>query len=227
MIRDELLTSQRYWACSPEARNLFVSLLLSADDTGRFTGANFALRVRCMAGTVDSERVEKLLMELTDAEMIVAYHDDKGNRYLFIPRFRQRLRYPHSKYPPPPKEINDIAEKKTDYGQAEDGLESDHGQAQDGRSEVKRREEQRLRRTKIAFDAGRADFTGIDDAQRALWRAAYPRVDLDAELRKAVAWIVANPKRAPKSNWRRFLTSWLARAAEHAPSTVTGFGKVY
>lgn len=134
IIRDELLTSERYWSVSAEARNLFISLVLSADDTGRYTAAPFALRTKCMAGTVSHERIEKLVLELVDIDLVRVY--DEG-RHLFIPRFRQRLRYNTSRYPEPPKEINDITDKKTDSRQSQVSLKT----AEVKRSEEKRREE--------------------------------------------------------------------------------------
>ena len=44
------------------------------------------------------------------------------------------------------------------------------------------------------------------------WEAAYPSVNVDDELKKAHAWLKANPKRAGKRDWLRFATAWLARA---------------
>lgn len=113
MVRDDLLTSERYWSCSPEARNLYISILLSADDCARFTASNFALRTKCMAGTVNAERIDKLLGELMDVDLVRVYEHDNA-RFLFVPRFRQRLRYPNSRYPEPPTEINDLTIKKSD-----------------------------------------------------------------------------------------------------------------
>lgn len=139
IVRDELLTSERYWGCSPEARNLYLSVLLSADDCGRYTGSAFALRTKCMAGTVSAERIEKILLELIDCDLVRAYDVDAA-RYLFVPRFRQRLRYTTSRYPEPPKQINDLPPIRTDFGRSEDGPRSDFGQTRDGRSEVKRSE---------------------------------------------------------------------------------------
>ena len=43
------------------------------------------------------------------------------------------------------------------------------------------------------------------------WRRAYPSLDLSAELRKAEAWLMANPKRR-KKDYVRFLGNWLARS---------------
>ena len=70
ILREDLLTSERYWSCSPEARNLFVAIVLSADDTARCQGSSFYLRTHCMAGTVNSERIEKLLTELHDVDLV-------------------------------------------------------------------------------------------------------------------------------------------------------------
>src|SRR6267143_272535 len=47
------------------------------------------------------------------------------------------------------------------------------------------------------------------------WRQAYPALDVSAELRRAFAWVQANPKHR-KSNWQRFLVNWLARAQDRA-----------
>lgn len=62
-------------------------------------------------------------------------------------------------------------------------------------------------------DWSKADgFTGITDDERTEWSEVYG-VDVDLELRAAHQWLVSNPARARKRNWRKFLTNWLARAA--------------
>lgn len=222
MVRDELLTSERYWGCSPEARNLFISILLSADDCARYTGSNFALRTKCMAGSIDSERLEKLLMELIDCDLVRAYQHENA-RYLFVPRFRQRLRFTKSKYPDPPIEINDLSENKSDSSQTQDGRKSDSSQTQDGRSEEKRREEKRSKslaaNEKISFSAD-GSWEGISESRLILWREAYPAINVTTELAAAAAWVLANPKNR-KSNYGRFLTAWLKRAQDKAPRVAT------
>jgi hypothetical protein len=37
---------------------------------------------------------------------------------------------------------------------------------------------------------------------------------LDQELAKATAWLKANPKRAGRRNWRRFIVGWLQRCQD-------------
>jgi len=66
----------------------------------------------------------------------------------------------------------------------------------------------------IAFSA-EAGFVGID-AYRQSWEKAYPAIDLKAELAKAQAWLIANPKNR-KSNYARFLNNWFVRAQDSAP----------
>lgn len=65
----------------------------------------------------------------------------------------------------------------------------------------------------VRWDAD-AGWTGITDADRQEWAAAFPACVLATELAKATAWLRANPQRAHKSNWRRFIVSWLTRCQD-------------
>lgn len=65
----------------------------------------------------------------------------------------------------------------------------------------------------VRWDAD-AGWTGITDADRQEWATAFPACVLATELAKATAWLRANPQRAHKSNWRRFLVSWLTRSQD-------------
>ncbi|MBV2180911.1 MAG: replication protein [Castellaniella sp.] len=67
---------------------------------------------------------------------------------------------------------------------------------------------------KISLDAA-GHWIGIPQALLATWSTAYPALSLDAELAKAAAWILANPKNK-KSNYARYLTNWLSRAQDSA-----------
>jgi hypothetical protein len=62
---------------------------------------------------------------------------------------------------------------------------------------------------KLDFINGR--WVGITQEQKEAWAAAYGSVDIELELKKAAAWIVSNPHMAPKSQFGRFLNTWLAR----------------
>jgi hypothetical protein len=139
LIRDELLNSERYWSVSDEAKLLYIHLILSADDTARYSGKNFTLRTRCFSGRgMETNRMEILLTELVDQDLIRLYFVD-DERFIFIPRFKQRLRYYNSKYPDPPIQINDINYKKTDSSLTQAKLKPDSSLLK--RSEEKRSEE--------------------------------------------------------------------------------------
>lgn len=52
-------------------------------------------------------------------------------------------------------------------------------------------------------------------ASVAEWEQAYPRIDVVAELRKARAWCIANPRqRKTRAGVSKFLNGWLSRASE-------------
>ncbi len=59
-----------------------------------------------------------------------------------------------------------------------------------------------------------AGWTGITDADRQEWATAFPGAVLDQELAKATAWLKANPTRAGRRNWRRFVVGWLQRCQD-------------
>jgi len=60
--------------------------------------------------------------------------------------------------------------------------------------------------------SGGKDY-GVTAAQVASWRGDFPGVDVEAEVRKARAWLEANPTRRKTTRGTpRFLVSWLGRA---------------
>ena len=87
-----------------------------------------------------------------------------------------------------------------------------------------RREEKRRRREEAPSVARSVTATlvwdpvegwqGITDADRTAWATAYPSASLTAELAKASEWLRANPTKAKRSNWRKFLTGWLTRCQD-------------
>ena len=137
IIRDEILQSERYWSCSTEAQRLFIHLVLVVDDAARFSGKNFTIRAACFpARPIEPDDLERWISELTDADLIRLYQIE-GQRYIFIPRTRQRKRYvASSKYPPPPISINDLTDEKSASRPTQVIPESAPSQPQDERGGV-------------------------------------------------------------------------------------------
>ena len=62
-------------------------------------------------------------------------------------------------------------------------------------------------------------WQGIADDVRTIWGKAYPAVDLDLALAQMDAWCRANPTKAHKSNWPRFITHWLTKEQDRGGNT--------
>lgn len=101
LIRDEMLESEAILSLPVEARWLYVTILLSADDVGIFEATSFKLARRA---DIRRESGDKFLSMLADADLIRLYEAD-GKRYGFIPKFRQRIQIRRLKYPMPPKAL--------------------------------------------------------------------------------------------------------------------------
>lgn len=120
LIREGMLDSEAVLSIPIEARWLFVTIMLSADDVGLFEATEFRLGRRADTGR---DSVGRLIQMLSDADLIRLYEVD-GKRYGFIPRFRQRVQIKSTRHPLPPrqlmlddsdatKKINDLAPETT------------------------------------------------------------------------------------------------------------------
>jgi len=64
------------------------------------------------------------------------------------------------------------------------------------------------------------EWENITDSYRKAWSEDFPGINLDDELRKARAWVRADPAKRRKKDWVRFLgTTWFKNAQERASST--------
>jgi len=68
----------------------------------------------------------------------------------------------------------------------------------------------------FSFSSSDKKFIGITDKDLADWKEAYPYADIPKELKKAEQWLLSNPSRARKKNWRKFVTQWLSKASDQA-----------
>ena len=66
----------------------------------------------------------------------------------------------------------------------------------------------------IYFNSQGRVWEGITAEDMEGWAKAYPACDVKTELAKAGEWIIANPAKGKKSNYRRFIVNWLARAQD-------------
>jgi hypothetical protein len=65
---------------------------------------------------------------------------------------------------------------------------------------------------KITFNHDTHEWSGITVDQVKFWESCYPSVDVvDQILHKMPAWLDANPEKAHKTRWKRFIVNWLSR----------------
>lgn len=69
----------------------------------------------------------------------------------------------------------------------------------------------------ISWDASEG-WQGITQADRESWATAYPAVNVPQELAAADQWLKANPAKAKRKAWRRFVTGWLSRTQDRGGS---------
>ena len=98
-------------------------------------------------------------------------------------------------------------------------LRAANGQPNGTLREEKRREEKKKeqaasksprRRSRIQW-SDEDGWQGITEADRQTWLDAYAGIDIDCELAKMTAWLRANPSKANKKQWGRFVNGWLSR----------------
>jgi len=66
---------------------------------------------------------------------------------------------------------------------------------------------------KISFDFSTREWSGITETDIQHWSSAFPACQIDRQLLAMGTWLYDNPKRR-KTNYRRFINSWLSRAQD-------------
>jgi hypothetical protein len=71
---------------------------------------------------------------------------------------------------------------------------------------------------------GRIDCWHLVEAQVETWQALYPGLDVVAEARQALAWVLASPDRRKTSKgMERYLVNWLNRSVDRGGQRSLGF----
>lgn len=78
---------------------------------------------------------------------------------------------------------------------------------------------------KISFNFEELKWEGITVRQVKLWETAFPACDVvDILTKKMPVWMDANPAKAKKKNFKRFIVNWLTREQERKGSIVEKTG---
>ncbi|HEY4037834.1 MAG TPA: hypothetical protein VGM15_03350 [Burkholderiaceae bacterium] len=102
-IRDEIVTSDRYVACTPQERALFYELLLAADDFGIVELSAGRLRASCPSTDADPAKTARMLAHFLEIDLIRTYTVG-GKQFAWIPRNGFFVRSKKPRYPLPQHE---------------------------------------------------------------------------------------------------------------------------
>lgn len=216
--------------CEPMARLLFAGLWTIADREGRLE-----YRPRRIKGALfpyDNCDIEQLVSQLSARGFVTVYRA-RGINVLMIPTFGEHQRcHPDERSDglPAPEEADESAvfpEQNAKPGNtaqepgnfpANCALYPSTFSPSTSSPLSAPSTPQRRRCSKPADPlrwSAESGWEGITDADHAEWSQAYPAADLPVELAKATQWLKANPKKARKSNWRRWLTTvWLSKCQD-------------
>ena len=200
-VKPEFWTDEKVVELSAFARLLFIGLWNFCDDDGRMIYS--PKRIKMQIFPADNLEISELFGELRGTSLITVYTVE-NIEYLQINNFTKHQKIDKrtaSRHPCPPNPTELPRIPTTDS-------------IKEGIKEGKGKETTLASNEKISFSA-QAGWTGIN-GHIAVWKQAYPALDIEIELAKARAWLIANPKNQ-KKNYARFLTNWFSRAQDRAP----------
>ena len=64
----------------------------------------------------------------------------------------------------------------------------------------------------ISFSSEQRNFSNITAQDLKDWKEIYPLVDINAQLKEMIQWLLSNPSKANgRTLWRKFITNWLKK----------------
>lgn len=230
-IKPEFPHSESMGRVSRDARLTFVLLWTVADDSGRLRGNSRMLASLLFPYDDDApNRIDAWLSELEQENCIVRYKVE-GDSYIEIRNWleHQKIDKPSpSKIPPFANVLEDSANAREhsslDQGPGprtkEGTKDTICGETQDASSPPAESREPAV----LEFPCdGTPRAWWLTESQIAEWRELFPSLDVLAECRAALAWVLADStRRKTARGMQRFLAGWLGRAQNRGGVRATG-----
>lgn len=122
------------------------------------------------------------------------------------------------------KEVRDLASSDLQSLSASDAkLETEFVLTSD---DPKKANSKKKKSDQVFFDWDLLSFQNISETHRRVWKEAYPLVNVEAQLNEMRAWLVSNPSQR-KSNYLRFINTWLAKEQDRSGKPVNGNGRYH
>lgn len=194
LLNSRLHISNSIRRLTPLEEVVFIHIILSCDDFGRFYADPEILRGQLFPGrNISVKQIEDSLAKLEEEDMVIRYRCE-GLMYLQLVNWLkyQKPRAKESKYPNPPAHQEQAPQEPPEPEQPEE--------PQDTSPEF------------ISIMLNDGTLYPVTMAAVERYEKLYPSVDVRQELRNMVGWSESNPtKRKTKGGIARFITSWLSR----------------
>lgn len=176
---------------------VFLHLIVTCDDYGRFYGHPDIVKGMLFSRReFTSKQIESALQKLETEGMVRRYECD-GTAYVELTSWMkyQKPRAKESKYP----------------GPGDEGI-SEYMQDDENICEQEQEEESKQEDTspvRFVLPLNKGEY-GVTEAQVEKYKALYPAVDVEQELRNMIGWLDSNPtKRKTATGIKSFITRWL------------------
>lgn len=194
LLNSRLHISNSIRRLTPLEEVVFIHIILSCDDFGRFYADPEILRGQLFPGrNISVKQIEDSLAKLEEEDMVIRYSSE-GLMYLQLVNWLkyQKPRAKESKYPNPPAHREAAPQEPPEPEQPE--------------------EPQETSPEFISIMLNDGTLYSVTMAAVERYEKLYPSVDVRQELRNMVGWSESNPtKRKTKGGIARFITSWLSR----------------
>ena len=218
-LKPSFFKNEHLAECEPMARLLFAGLWTLADSQGRLECR--PLRIKAELFPYDNCDIVALLGQLEARGFVIAYRVGDQN-YIQIPKFTEHQRCHPSERPEgiPAADTGEIVKFHGEPGKiiancAFNPSTFNPSTFNPLSAPTKPATRSRSKPADPLRWSAESGWEGITDADHADWSRAYPAADLPVEFAKAHEWLKTNPKKAQKSNWRRWLTTvWLSKCQD-------------
>lgn len=211
ILREGILTSPRIAKLGWPEEVFYRRLHSVVDDFGRFFADPGMLRAACyprQLNKVSDSDVGKWLHACVAAALVSVYQVD-GEAYLHVLDFGQQVRAKKSKFPDMPSTCAADATQTQANAHLDVSVSVSEGEISSASADA----EPVVSGFAIPLNDGSEWAIPLATVEE--WRAAYPAVDVDQELREMRTWANANPaKRKTSRGVAAFAVRWLGKAQD-------------
>ncbi len=233
-IKPELIEDEKIANLSDAAWRLFVSTWLIADDYGNARAGDRFLASQVWQDTGQTKKAKNALVELVTAGRIHVY-EVEGERYLSVPRWSRHQRVDNAGKPRVPGPPADVLESSRRFAETRgesplgSGLTTDPrpptddprtptartepGTSQDDIDELLLSEVELAAASAIVADESLVLIVPRPRHCAKDLVAIGPGIDVAYQIKRAGAWLRADPKRQ-KKNGPKFLANWMTKEQE-------------